>query len=146
MKNYVALVEFDREIGKYGVIVPDLPGFSSVGDTYENAIKNAAEGLASHIEVMKELGQKIPAPRSIQAIKTDWDGWDDWNKDVEDYIVAMIPVLPPYGTQRILVSIDASLVARIDRVSKNRSAFFASAAQRFLDEDFLSKQAYSAST
>jgi len=135
MKNYVALVEFDREINKYGVIVPDIPGFSSVGNTYEAAIKNATEGLASHIEVLKEFGEEVPAPRSIEAIKKEWDGWDDWNKDVEDYTVAMIPVLPPYGTQKILVSIDSVLVSRIDRVSKNRSAFLASAAERMLDEE-----------
>jgi predicted RNase H-like HicB family nuclease len=133
MKNYVALVEFDKEIGKYGVIVPDLPGFSSVGNTYEAAVKNATEGMASHIEVMKEFGEKVPAPRSVEAVKKEWDGWEDWNKDVEDYIFAMLPALPPFGTQKILVSIDTSLVARIDRVSKNRSAFLASAAERMLD-------------
>ena len=133
MKNYVALVEFDREIGNYGVIVPDLPGFSSIGDTYEAAIKNATEGMASHVEVIKELGGKVPVPRSLESVKKDWDGWEDWNKDVEDYTFAMIPLLPPYGTQKILVSIDTSLVARIDRVAKNRSAFFASAAERMLD-------------
>jgi len=141
MKNYVALVEFDREIGKYGVIVPDLPGFSSVGNTYEAALKNATEGMASHIDVLKELGKKVPAPRSVEAIKKEWDGWDDWNKDVEDYMFAMLPVLPPYGTQRILVSIDTCLVARIDRVSKNRSAFLASAAERMLEEEPLRSQA-----
>jgi predicted RNase H-like HicB family nuclease len=141
MKNYVALVEFDSETGKYGVIVPDLPGFSSVGDTFEAAIKNATEGMASHIAVMKELGERIPAPSSIEAIKKNWDGWDDWNNDVQDYMFAMIPILPPYGTQRILVSIDTGLVARIDRVARNRSAFLASAAQRLLDEDPLRLQA-----
>ena len=141
MKNYIALVEFDREIGKYGVIIPDLPGFSSGGDTYEKAIQNATEGLASHIDVMKEYGYKIPAPRSIEAIKKNWDYWDDWNKDVDDYTFAMIPLLPPYGTQKILVSIDAALVARIDRISKNRSAFFASAAEHFLDDMPVRKQA-----
>ena len=135
MKNYVALVEFDKEIGKYGVVIPDLPGFSSGGDTYEDAIKNATEGLASHIEVMKEYADSIPAPRPIEAIKKELAYWDEWNKDVEDYTVAMLPVLPPYGTQKILVSIDISLVARIDRVAKNRSAFFASAAERMLDEE-----------
>ena len=141
MKSYVALVEFDREINKYGVIVPDIPGFSSGGNNYEDAIKNSTQGLASHIDVMKEYGEKIPTPRSIEAIKKDWDGWDEWNEIVEDYTFAIIPVLPPYGTQKILVSMDTALIARIDRVSKNRSAFLASAAERFLDGDSMRKQA-----
>jgi len=29
--NYVALMEHDRRTGKYGVVVPDIPGFSTVG-------------------------------------------------------------------------------------------------------------------
>jgi len=132
-KNFIALVEIDKETGKCGVILPDFPGFSSVGNNYEDAIKNATEGLASHIEVLKEYKNHVPNPRSLKEIRTTWSDWNQWNEDVEEYIVTMIPVLPPYGTQKILVSIDSNLVARIDRVSKNRSAFFASAAEYFLD-------------
>ena len=139
MKNYVALVEIDKETGECSVVVPDLPGFSSGGDTYEKAIKNATEGMASHIEVMKEYGERVPTPRSLKDIKRDWDGWDEWNEDEGDYVVALIPVFPPYGTKKILISIDTSLIARIDMVTKNRSAFFASAAERLLNEEPLKK-------
>ena len=132
-KNFIALIEIDKETSKCGVIIPDFPGFSSVGNNYENAIKNATEGLASHIEVLKEYKHNVPNPRSLKEIRTTWPDWKKWNKDVKEYIVTMIPVLPPYGTQKILVSIDSNLVARIDRISKNRSAFFASAAEYFLD-------------
>ena len=51
------------------------------------------------------------------------------------FYIGHIPIIPPYGTQKILVSIDTGLVARIDRVAKNRSAFLASAAERMLDEE-----------
>jgi predicted RNase H-like HicB family nuclease len=141
MKNYIAFLEYVKGEKGYGVIVPDIPGFSSAGDTYEDAIKNAAEGLASHIEVMKEFGNPVPAPRSLEDIKKNWEGWKDWNAEADEYMVAMIPILPPYGTQKILVSIDTGLVARIDSVAKNRSAFFASAAERFLDDEPALKQA-----
>jgi len=132
-KNFIALVEIDKKTGKCGVILPDFPGFSSVGNNYEDAIKNATEGLASHIEVLKEYKNHVPNPRSLEEIRTTWSDWKKWNKDVKEYIVTIIPVLPPYGTQKIMVSIDSNLVARIDRVSKNRSAFFASAVEHFLD-------------
>jgi predicted RNase H-like HicB family nuclease len=138
-KNFIGLIEIDRKTGKYGVIIPDFPGFSSAGNSYEDAIKNATEGLASHIEVLKEYKNHIPNPRSLEKIRAEWSDWNNWNKDVKEYIVTMIPALPPYGTQKILVSIDANLVARIDRVSKNRSAFFASAAEHFLDAKHLHK-------
>ena len=133
MKNFIALFEYVPGEKGFGVIVPDIPGFSSSGDTYEKTFKNAAEGLASHIDVLKEHGEKIPSPRSLEQIKKEWADWKEWEKNYSFHI-GYIPVLPPYGTKKILVSIDAGLVARIDRVSKNRSAFFASAAERFLSD------------
>ena len=139
MKNYIALFEYVPGENGFGVVVPDIPGFSSGGDTYEEAMKNATEGLASHIETMKEFGYKVPAPRSLEKIKKEWKDWKEWEKDYKFY-VGHIPILPPFGTQKVLVSIDTALVARIDRVAKNRSAFFASAAERMLDGDPLSPQ------
>ena len=139
MKNYIALIEYVPGEPGFGVIVPDIPGFSSGGNTYEDAIKNASEGLASHIDVLKKYGEKIPKPRSLEQIKTEWKEWKEWEKNYKFYITH-ISVLPPYGTQKILVSIDTGLVARIDRVSKNRSAFLASAAEHFLDEIPIRKQ------
>lgn len=133
MKDYIALFEYVPGEEGFSVVIPDIPGFSSGGDTYQDAVKNAAEGLASHIEVMKEYGNAIPAPRSLEQIKAEWEEWADWEKGCSFYI-GSLPVLPPYGTQKILISIDTGLVARIDRVAKNRSAFFASAAERMLDE------------
>ncbi|MDR3317185.1 MAG: type II toxin-antitoxin system HicB family antitoxin [Puniceicoccales bacterium] len=140
-KEYIAFLESVKGEGGYGVIVPDLPGFSSYGDTHAEAVKNATEGLASHIKVMKEFGENIQNPRSLEEIKKNWDGWQDWNRDVDDYLVVLLPVLPPYGTEKVLISMDVGLIARIDRVSKNRSAFFASAVEHFLDAGTTRKQA-----
>jgi predicted RNase H-like HicB family nuclease len=132
-KNYIALLEFDKDTGKYGVVVPDVPGFTSAGDSYDDAIRNATEGLASHLEVMKEYGEEIPSARTLEEIRSKWDGWKDWARDVKDLLTAIIPVIPAYGTTKVLVSMDSGLVARIDRVSRNRSAFLASAAEYMLD-------------
>ena len=103
--NYIALLEHDKDTGKYGVIVPDIPGFSTVGNDYEDAIQNAVEGLASHIEVMHELGEKIPAPRTFEQIKAKWSGWADWVKDAPDYFTAIIPAIPCSKYDRMAQSI-----------------------------------------
>jgi len=79
-----------------------------------------------------ELIKMFEADGWLEKIKAEWNGWGEWEKEY-DFLVGHIQVLPPYGTQKILVSIDAGLVARIDRVPKNRSAFFASAAEYFLE-------------
>lgn len=134
-KSYIALLEFDKDTGKYGVVVPDVPGFTTVGDSYDDAVRNATEGLASHLEIIKEYSEAIPAARSLEEIRSKWDGWKDWTRDVKDFLTAIIPVIPSYGTTRVLVSMDSGLVARIDRISRNRSAFLSSAAERMLSND-----------
>jgi len=96
MKDYIALFEYVPGENGFGVIVPDIPGFSSGGETYEEAIKNATEGLASHIEVMKEYGEEIPSPRSLEKIKNEWKNWKDWEKNYKFHI-GHIPVPSPYG-------------------------------------------------
>jgi len=91
--NYVALMERDRLTGKYGVIVPDIPGFSTVGDSYDDAVKNAAEGLVGHIEVMEEYGETAIPPRTIGEIMAEWPEWEEWRKETGgDIITAAIPV------------------------------------------------------
>ena len=133
MKSYIALFEFVPSEEGFGVVFPDLPGLTSAGDTYEEAVQNATEALANHIDLIKEHGWKVPLPRTFEKIRENWEDWKNWEKNYNFYI-EHIKILPPYGNRKILVSIDSGLIARIDRVSKNRSAFFASAAEKFLDE------------
>jgi len=90
--NYVALLELDRRTGKYGVVVPDVPGFSTVGDSYEDALRNAAVGLAGHIEVMEEYGEEAAPPRTIEEIRGEWPEWEEWRRETGGDIVATIPI------------------------------------------------------
>ena len=132
VKNYIALIEFDEEIGTYGVIVPDIQGFSSGGETYEEAINNAHEGLTSHIELLTEDGDEIPEPSTWEEIRKNWDGWDEWNELVPIYFTAYIPVVLTTGEIPLQVFIDSDLVSRIDSVSQDRSAFLSTAAEYML--------------
>jgi predicted RNase H-like HicB family nuclease len=43
----------------YGVIVPDIPGCHSWGNTIDDAINNAKDAIFSHLELLLELGEKI---------------------------------------------------------------------------------------
>jgi predicted RNase H-like HicB family nuclease len=91
--NYVALMELDRRTGKYGVVVPDIPGFSTVGESYDDAVKNAAEGLIGHIEVMEKCGETVAPPRTIEEIREQWPEWEEWREETGGDIVAAIPVV-----------------------------------------------------
>jgi predicted RNase H-like HicB family nuclease len=43
----------------YGVIVPDIPGCHSWGDTLDDAIRNAKEAIIGHVSTLLELGEDV---------------------------------------------------------------------------------------
>ncbi|KND55190.1 phage-related hypothetical protein [Candidatus Paraburkholderia kirkii] len=43
----------------YSVIVPDVPGAFSWGDTIDDAIKNTREAIYAHVELLIEEGQDV---------------------------------------------------------------------------------------
>ena len=89
MASYIALVHKDTETS-YGVSFPDVPGCISAGDTFEQAVVNAAEALAGHLAFMASDGDSIPAPRSFEELKRDPRFIDD----SAGAIVTMVTPLP----------------------------------------------------
>ncbi|MFZ1096704.1 MAG: type II toxin-antitoxin system HicB family antitoxin [Xanthobacteraceae bacterium] len=85
MAGYIALVHKD-EGTSYGVSFPDLPGCISAGDTFEEAVANAAEALAAHLALMRADGDTIPAPRSFDELKRD----REFLADAADAIVTVV--------------------------------------------------------
>jgi len=60
MRKYTIILEYDPEVGAYAVTVPALPGCTSQGTTVEEALANAKEAIAGHIEALKMLGEPVP--------------------------------------------------------------------------------------
>jgi predicted RNase H-like HicB family nuclease len=85
MAAYIALVHKDDGTS-YGVSFPDVPGCISAGDTFEEAVANAAEALAGHFALMKADGDAIPQPRSYEQLRHD----PDFVEDSADAIVTMV--------------------------------------------------------
>lgn len=46
--------------GTYSVIVPSLPGCFSQGRTFEEALENAKEAIAVHVEGLRMDGEEVP--------------------------------------------------------------------------------------
>ncbi len=63
------------EGSSYGVIVPDLPGCFSggdtLGDTLEEALVSSKEAIVCHIQGMLTDGQPIPGKKDISVHKKD---------------------------------------------------------------------------
>ena len=63
--NYPIAIEHEPG-SAYGVQFPDLPGCFSAGETLDEAIANASEALAFHIEGLLDAGAKIPTPLALE--------------------------------------------------------------------------------
>jgi predicted RNase H-like HicB family nuclease len=85
MAGYIALVHKD-EGTSYGVSFPDVPGCIAAGDTFEEAVADAAEALAGHFALMKADGDIIPAPRTFEQLRHD----PEFFEDSADPIVTMV--------------------------------------------------------
>lgn len=61
----------------YGVVVPDLPGCFSAGDTLDEAIANAPEAIALWLAETVERGEVAPAARPIETHREnpEFAGW-----------------------------------------------------------------------
>ncbi|WP_202401666.1 MULTISPECIES: type II toxin-antitoxin system HicB family antitoxin [unclassified Saccharibacter] len=60
--RYRILIERGDQNTAYGVIVPDLPGCFSAGETADEAIVNTTEAITLWIEEEINAGRSIPQP------------------------------------------------------------------------------------
>lgn len=120
--HYPAIIE--RAGDSYSVFFPDLPGCTSAGDTLQAAALGAEEALSGHLAVSIEHGDAIPDPSDFDAVEAD--------PEVDEVARILVRGERPGRAVRVQVSIDEGLLARIDRVAKNRSRFLADAARAAL--------------
>ncbi len=80
--RYVVAIEKGDKKHAYGVVVPDLPGCFSAGDTLDEALTHAKEAILLHLEGL--MDEKKPAPVSIQHIEKRWLPGTDSNRRPSD--------------------------------------------------------------
>ena len=95
MPGYIALVHKD-EGTSYGVSFPDVPGCIAAGDTFEEAVANAAAALAAHFALMKADGDPIPAPHAFEQLQAR----SGVVEDSADAIVTMVTPRRKSATDR----------------------------------------------
>jgi predicted RNase H-like HicB family nuclease len=132
MAQVVALLDFEDD--RVGVSFPDFPGCTTVGRNAEDAVAKAAQVLAFHIEGLAEDGP-LPEPRTLAELRRD----SQFKADARDAVVAFVPYAPPARAVRINVTIEETLLERIDRaaeaVGETRSGFLAHAARARIGEE-----------
>jgi predicted RNase H-like HicB family nuclease len=135
MARYVAIV--DGKPGAFGVVIPDLPGCTSGGDTVDEALRNAVEAVTLWVEDARADGEKIPKPRSAEKLRADTNVAAAL---ADGGILAYVPLVLDAGRPvKANLSLDAGLLDAIDEAAERRgltrSAFLASAAREKIESE-----------
>ena len=127
---YPVAVEAGDAKHAFGVVVPDLPGCFSAGDTFEEALVNAREAIELHVEGLLDAGEQVPAPSTVDKLVADpalkgfvW-AFIDVPAEALDTTVERVNVTIP---RRVLHTIDQAA----QRQHKSRSAYLVEAALFF---------------
>jgi predicted RNase H-like HicB family nuclease len=130
--RYPIAIESGDQKHAFGVVVPDLPGCFSAGDSLDEAITNAAEAIALWMEERIERGELPPKAKSIEMHRKN-RAWKRW-------VWAIVEVdLSRLGdkAERINITIPGRLLARVDararKSGESRSGFLARAALEALN-------------
>ena len=76
--RYPIAIEPGNDATAWGVVVPDLPGCFSAGDTLEEAMIAAEVAITGWIETALDDGQDIPAPSHIEALRAAHPEFAEW--------------------------------------------------------------------
>lgn len=97
----------------FGVVVPDLPGCFSAGDTLDDAIVNTEEAVAAWIDAMLDHGAKIPQPSALAQLQAmpEYAGWI-WA------VVSIDPALLDDRVERVNITLPRRVLKRLDAAAK----------------------------
>lgn len=116
--NYPIVIETDSDTQAFGVIVFDLPGCFSAGDTFDEAVRCAAEATTLWIEDAIENGQSVPRPSSLDQLRagSEWTG-PEWIWG----FAAVNPALFDESSERINITLPRRILTRLNRRAKDES-------------------------
>ena len=108
--RYPIAIEPGPDVTAGGVVVPDLPGCFSAGDTMEEALIQAEEAVTVWIETILDAGQAIPQPSAIDALRAahpEFEGWL-WG------LVKIDPAMLDNTLERVNISLPRRVLHRLD--------------------------------
>ena len=111
--RYPIAIEPGDETRAWGVVVPDLPGCFSAGDTLDEAIEHAREAIELHIDGLLDDGEAVPPARPISAHqgKQEFPGWI-WA------LVEIDPAMLDDQIERVNITLPRRVLSRLDRAAK----------------------------
>jgi predicted RNase H-like HicB family nuclease len=122
--RYPIVIEAGDDATAFGVVVPDLPGCFSAGDTLDEAIKNAEEAAVAWIDATLDAEQDVPPPSTLEAVRAnpDYAGWTFG-------VINVDPAALDSTSERVNIILPRRVLLRLDAQAKahgeSRSAFIA---------------------
>jgi predicted RNase H-like HicB family nuclease len=107
--EYIAYLHKNKK-SDYGVSFPDFPGCITAGSTLEEARARSAEALAFHVAGMREDGEPIPKPSTLDDLRND--------PAMKGAVAFLTEVREPEKTVRINITARQSQIAEIDRLAR----------------------------
>lgn len=124
--RYPIAIEPGDDTHAFGVVVPDLPGCFSAGDSLDEAFTNAEEAILLWIDYAMDAGTPIPKPAPLEQHRRDPDfrGWI-WG-------MVSIDLSRLEKVERVNISLPHRVLKIIDNAAEqqgeSRSSFLAHAA------------------
>jgi predicted RNase H-like HicB family nuclease len=111
--RYPIAIEPRTDHSDYGVIIPDLPGCFSAGDTLEEAIAGAEEAGLAWIDEALDAGKPVRPPSSLEAIraKPEYAGW----------ILSLVSIDPAAlddTVERVNITLPRRILRRLDEEAR----------------------------
>ena len=122
--KYPIAIELGDDTHAFGVVVPDLPGCFSAGDTLDEAIDNAKEAIELWLETVIDDNGAVPEPGSIRQhqANAEFAGWV-WA------VVSIDLAALSDKAERVNITLPARVLRRIDAAAKeageSRSGYIA---------------------
>jgi predicted RNase H-like HicB family nuclease len=120
--RYPIVIEPGSADTAFGVVVPDLPGCFSAGDTLDEAIDAAGEAAAAWLDAALDQGTPIPPPSDLDAVRRrpEFAGWTIGVIDLDD-------VLTDDTIERVNITLPKRVLRRLDDLARakgqSRGAF-----------------------
>ena len=111
--RYPIAIEIGNDTTAFGVIVPDLPGCFSAGDTLDEAVTGAEEAAAAWIDSAMDAGEAIPGPTSLDSLrgKPEYAGWVFG-------VITLDPALLDDTTERVNITLPRRVLKRLDALAR----------------------------
>ena len=111
--RYPIAIEPRTDETVYGVVVPDLAGCFSAGDTLEEAIAGAEEAGLAWIEAAFDADDPIPPPSSLEAIRA--------KPEYADCILSLSTIDPAAlddTVERVNITLPRRILRRLDEEAR----------------------------